>query len=131
MTDVPAPTTYDGMTVYLKKEGTGNAVILPDGQQLLDEVVDILAKHTEIRKVSIEGHTDNRGIPAKNQTLSEERAKAVLDYLVKQGVAAERVSSAGFGASRPKVPNLTAANRAKNRRVEFKITDQGGLMPIQ
>ncbi len=105
--------------------GTNNATILPDGQQILDEVVDILAKNPQIKRVSVEGHTDNRGIPAANLKLSQDRAAAVVAYLVAQGVAADRLTSTGFGASKPLVPNLTPANRARNRRVEFKIVDQG------
>jgi OmpA-OmpF porin, OOP family len=109
--------------------GTNNAVILPDGQQLLDEVVDVLVKNQQIRRVSVEGHTDNRGIAAKNLKLSQDRAAAVVQYLAKQGVAADRLTSQGFGAARPLVPNLTNANRAKNRRVEFRILEQGATTP--
>ena len=104
--------------------GTNNATILPDGQQLLDEVVDALAKNRNIRKVSIEGHTDNRGNADKNVKLSKDRAKAVFDYLLKQGIGADRLSHDGFGATKPLVPNTNAANRTKNRRVEFRIVDQ-------
>ena len=106
--------------------GTANATILPDGTQILDEVADVLAKNRQIRKVAIEGHTDNRGNAEVNQKLSAARALAVLDYLVKQGIPADRLTSEGFGATRPLVPNLTPANRSKNRRVEFKIIDQSG-----
>ena len=107
--------------------GTNNAVIFPDGQQLLDEVADVLAKNHQIRKVAIEGHTDNKGVAQANLKLSRDRAQACMDFLVKQGIAVERLSAEGFGASKPLVPNLTPANRAKNRRVEFRIVDQGGF----
>jgi outer membrane protein OmpA-like peptidoglycan-associated protein len=106
--------------------GTNNAIILPDGQQLLDEVVDVLAKNPQIRRVSVEGHTDNRGPSERNMKLSKDRAASVVEYLVKQGISPDRLASEGFGATRPLVPNLTPANRAKNRRVEFRILDQGG-----
>jgi outer membrane protein OmpA-like peptidoglycan-associated protein len=110
--------------------GTNNATILPDGQQLLDEVADVLAKNPQIRKVSVEGHTDNRGNGAANLKLSTDRAAAVVEYLTKTGIGADRLTSVGYGATRPLVPNLTPANRAKNRRVEFKILDQGaGAFP--
>ncbi len=105
--------------------GTTNADILPDGQQLLDEVGDVLVKNGQIRKLRIEGHTDNRGVPEKNLQLSQARAAAVLAYLVKQGIDAARLESQGFGASQPLVPNLTPGNRAKNRRVTFRILEQG------
>jgi outer membrane protein OmpA-like peptidoglycan-associated protein len=106
--------------------GTNNAIILPDGQQLLDEVVDVLTKNPQIRKVSIEGHTDNRGSAARNLRLSKARAEAVRTYLIKEGISPMRLTATGFGASRPLVPNLSPANRAHNRRVEFRIIEQSG-----
>ncbi len=106
--------------------GTNNAEIRPDGQQLLDEVADVLVRNPQIRKVRIEGHTDNRGAPDKNLALSKARAASVLNYLTKSGVDALRLESEGYGASQPLVPNLTPANRARNRRVAFKILEQTG-----
>jgi outer membrane protein OmpA-like peptidoglycan-associated protein len=108
---------------------TREAIILPDGQWILDEVVDVLTKHSEIHKVSVEGHTDNVGGADKNLRLSKDRAAAVVIYLVKNGIARERLTSEGFGATKPLVPNLGAANKAKNRRVEFKILEQNNGMP--
>jgi outer membrane protein OmpA-like peptidoglycan-associated protein len=105
---------------------TNEATILPDGQQILDEVIDILAKNPQIRKVSVEGHTDNQGPAEKNLQLSKDRAAAVVIYMVRNGVAREHLSSEGYGMTKPLVPNLTPANRARNRRVEFRIKDQGG-----
>jgi outer membrane protein OmpA-like peptidoglycan-associated protein len=106
--------------------GTNNAEIKPDGQQLLDEVADVMVRNPQIRRVRIEGHTDNRGNPLKNLELSKMRAAAVMAYLVKQGIDAQRLESEGYGASQPLVPNLTPANRALNRRVTFRILSQGG-----
>lgn len=103
--------------------GTNNAEIRPDGEQLLDEVADVLVKHPEIRRVRVEGHTDNRGGVEKNLTLSKARAAAVVSYLVKQGLDPARLESEGYGATQPLVPNITPAQRAKNRRVAFKIVD--------
>ncbi|HWE29742.1 MAG TPA: OmpA family protein, partial [Polyangia bacterium] len=108
--------------------GTNTAEIKPDGMQLLDEVGDVLVKNPGIRKVRVEGHTDNRGDANHNLELSKQRAAAVVAYLVKEGIAPARLESEGYGASQPLVPNLTAANRAKNRRVAFKILD-GGAQP--
>jgi outer membrane protein OmpA-like peptidoglycan-associated protein len=110
--------------------GTNNAVIQPDGEQLLDEVADVLVRNPQIRRVRIEGHTDNRGTPEKNMQLSNERAQSVMAYLVKQGIEAARLEAQGFGATQPLVPNLTPANRAKNRRVTFRILDQGQGAPL-
>lgn len=103
--------------------GTNNAEIRPDGEQLLDEVADLMAKHPEIRRVRVEGHTDNRGGAEKNLALSKARAAAVVAYLVKQGIDPARLESEGYGATQPLVPNMTPAQRAKNRRVAFKIID--------
>lgn len=103
---------------------TNEAVILPDGQQLLNEVVDLISRNPQIKRLSIEGHTDNSGDPQKNLQLSKDRARAVLEYLVKNGIAPERLSSEGYGQEKPLSPNSTAGGRAKNRRVEFRILDQ-------
>jgi outer membrane protein OmpA-like peptidoglycan-associated protein len=105
--------------------GTNNATLAPDGEQLLDEVADVMVRNPQIKRVRIEGHTDNRGLPQKNLELSKARAAAVVAYLVKQGIDPARLESEGYGATQPLVPNLTPANRAKNRRVTFRILDQG------
>jgi len=72
----------------------------------------------------IEGHTDSTGTNNNfNQLLSERRAQKVVDYLVENGVAAERLASAGFGESKPIESNMTAAGRSANRRVEVKLAE--------
>jgi outer membrane protein OmpA-like peptidoglycan-associated protein len=70
------------------------------------------------RATVVEGHTDNTGKPAYNMKLSQERAKDVMDYLVAQGVSADRITSVGFGETRPIADNKTKAGRALNRRVD-------------
>ena len=102
---------------------TNDVEIMPDGQQLLDEVVDVLVANPQIKRVRVEGHTDNRGVPAANLELSKGRARSVMAYLIKQGIDPTRLESEGYGASQPLVPNITAANRTKNRRVAFKILE--------
>ncbi len=102
---------------------TNGVDIKPDSSQLLDEVVDILVANPQIRRVRVEGHTDNKGGVAKNLELSKGRARSVMQYLAKQGIDPARLDSEGYGASQPLVPNITAANRAKNRRVAFKIVE--------
>ena len=97
--------------------------IRPDSGELLDEMVDILIANPQIHHVRIEGHTDNSGNAAHNLTLSKGRAASVMTYLVQHGIEGTRLESEGYGASQPLVPNITAANRAKNRRVAFKITE--------
>lgn len=105
---------------------TNNASIRPDSEQLVDEVADVLIRNPQIRRVRIEGHTDNRGNAHRNLELSRQRAQAVMQYLIKSGVDPSRLEAEGYGAAQPIVPNITAANRAKNRRVAFRILDQGG-----
>lgn len=72
-------------------------------------------------RVEVEGHTDSEGTDERNQSLSERRARAVVDSLVKAGVAEDRLSAVGYGASRPAAPNDTKTGMAKNRRIEFKV----------
>ncbi len=101
---------------------TNSAEILPDSNTLLEEIADVINRHPEITAVEIQGHTDNQGTPTGNQTLSDSRSASVRDALVRLGVDASRLSARGFGQTRPLRPNLTAAGRAANRRVEFHIT---------
>lgn len=72
-------------------------------------------------KVAIHGHTDDVGDDSKNLQLSDNRAKGVKDYLVSLGISSNRLSSKGFGETKPKFPNTSSVNRAKNRRTEFVI----------
>ncbi len=102
---------------------TGKATILADSYSLLNQVVDAIVK-SDVKRVRIEGHTDNRGSKKKNQGLSESRARAVADYLIKAGIDPSRIESAGFGPERPIAPNLTARGRELNRRVEFVIIER-------
>ncbi len=100
---------------------TGKASIQARSNALLDQVAAVLVTHTEIAQVNVEGHTDNTGDAAFNRGLSADRAKAVVDYLVKKGVAVERVKPVGFGPDRPAEDNATPKGREANRRVEFNI----------
>jgi OOP family OmpA-OmpF porin len=108
----------------------GSAKLSPTSFPILDEVVSLLVVNPDITKLSIEGHTDDKGNDALNLKLSKERARSCLDYLVRKGIAEGRLTSDGFGETKPLEPNETPEGRAKNRRVEFKITDQlGGASP--
>jgi len=96
---------------------TGSAKLLPASFKSLNSVATILKEDADL-KLDIEGYTDNAGKPAKNQLLSEQRAKAVMDYLTKKAaVDASRLSSAGYGDAKPVASNKTAKGRAQNRRV--------------
>jgi outer membrane protein OmpA-like peptidoglycan-associated protein len=103
---------------------TGEAHLAPDAASVLDSVVDALVKNKQIKRLRIEGHTDNVGTDQANQQLSKDRAEAVVQYLVQQGIDGSRLSSEGFGASRPIAPNLTRRGREQNRRVEFHIVGE-------
>ncbi len=96
---------------------TGSAKLLTKSFKGLKNVATILKEDADL-KLDIDGHTDNTGKPEKNQVLSEQRAKAVADYLVKKlGVDAARITAAGFGDTKPVAPNKTAKGKAANRRV--------------
>lgn len=87
----------------------------------LNEVVKLLNDDQDII-VSIDGHTDNTGTPERNNTLSQERADAVKAYLVKKGISESRITSTGHGQDEPVADNETTAGKAKNRRVELKLS---------
>ncbi len=106
---------------------TGKATIKKESFAVLDEVAGILRKYDDL-KIEIGGHTDARGAEAFNQTLSEARANAVLDYLVsKHGLHRTRLTAVGYGESQPVASNDTAAGMTKNRRVEFKVLNPEAL----
>lgn len=96
-------------------------VIKVESFPLMDEAYKILKANPKY-KLEIAGHTDNIGTEAYNQDLSERRARSVYNYLTIKGIEAERVKYAGFGSTKPIAGNDTAEGRAKNRRVEFKVT---------
>ena len=87
---------------------------------VLQSITAILKEYPN-SKFSIEGHTDNVGKPAKYLKLSQERAAAVVNYLTENGIAAGRLSSVGFGDTKPVASNKTKAGKAENRRVEVKL----------
>lgn len=98
---------------------TAEAVLLPASINELQRIVKILNKHPY--RVEIGGHTDNVGADGFNKRLSEQRAKAVKDYLMQNGIDAKRLIIRGYGKSKPIASNKTEEGRQKNRRVEFKF----------
>jgi len=100
------------------------ATIKPESNSLLDEIVATFQKNPQIKKVEIDGHASAEGIPAFNRKLSDERARAVLTYLMNHGVDKDRISAKGWGADKPIADNATKEGREKNRRVEFNILDE-------
>ena len=96
------------------------AVLLPESEKVLDEVADLLKKQPELR-LDIEGHTSNDGSFNANMRLSNERAETVKNYLVGKGVDPLRLTSQGFGPTKPLNQGKTEQERALNRRVEMKL----------
>jgi outer membrane protein OmpA-like peptidoglycan-associated protein len=93
-------------------------------EPLLTQIADLLIRNPDILQVEIQGHTDDTGSPDHNNDLSHRRAEAVRAWLVRGGVAPDRLIAKGYGMSKPLVPNLNAQNRARNRRVEFVILER-------
>lgn len=87
----------------------------------LKKLTELLTKNPTL-KIEISGHTDNKGAKAYNQTLSQNRAKAVYDYLIANGISSNRLTYKGYGDTQPIADNTTEEGRAKNRRTEFKVT---------
>ena len=95
------------------------AAVKPESEKQLAEVGQLL-KNDQALKLEIQGHTDNVGTRAFNRRLSQARAAAVKEYIVtKYGIAADRLTAAGFGFDKPVAKNATAEGRALNRRVEL------------
>ena len=100
---------------------TGRSLIRSRSNRLLDEVADVLKANTSMT-VMVEGHTDAVGSSSTNLRLSQRRADAVRDYLIRKGVEPERLTAIGFGEEKPIDSNRTRRGRERNRRVEFTIT---------
>ncbi|MCR4829344.1 MAG: OmpA family protein [Bacteroidales bacterium] len=99
---------------------TGKYNLLPTSTAELDKVVELLQQNATLR-VELGGHTDNVGNAADNQRLSEQRAKAVYDYLVAHGIEANRLTYKGYGETQPVADNSTPTGQAANRRTEMKV----------
>jgi outer membrane protein OmpA-like peptidoglycan-associated protein len=133
----------NGCPQFIKMEGsvvrilqqvhfaTGSDVILPESFPMLQEIANLLKANQNIKKMSIEGHTDNRGPEDLNTKLSAGRANSVRKWLTGHGVEEGRLSSTGFGPTKPIEENSTDKGRAANRRVEFKIVDEEDTNKVQ
>lgn len=100
---------------------TGKSTLLPGAERRLSALVDALRNMSSEQKIIIEGHTDSTGSDSTNQRLSEARAAAVKNFLVRNGIERERLESLGLGESDPVAENTSAEGRANNRRVEIVI----------
>lgn len=125
--DLEAQRTDRGVVVNLPDVlfETGRAELTPDARRKASTIADVLrAPSVEWRRVSIEGHADAVGSEQANITLSERRADAVADALVRRGVDPSRLFTEGFGEAYPVATNETALGRARNRRVEIVILNE-------
>jgi OOP family OmpA-OmpF porin len=96
------------------------ATIDPDSAGLLDRLIET-ALRCPSTNIEIAGHTDADGDDAANQALSEKRAQAVVDYLVKAGLPGDRFTAVGYGSSQPVASNGTDEGKSQNRRIEFVV----------
>jgi OmpA-OmpF porin, OOP family len=126
------PYTFEyTITVTPPRKFTLNNVFFDSGKSTLrpesNKELDQLAEYMNLKKtlvIEIAGHTDNVGAADANQKLSEERANAVRQYLLKKGIAANRVIAKGYGDTQPEADNGTADGRQKNRRTEVHIISE-------
>ncbi len=98
----------------------GKSNLTTNSKRSLDKVVEIFAKYPDTN-IEIQGHTDNTGSDEFNQTLSEQRAQSVYNYLTSKNISGSRLRTKGFGENAPKYSNDTETNRSQNRHVEFLI----------
>src|SRR5664280_1200211 len=99
-------------------------MLRPESDEILKAIADTLNQHTEIKRIQVQGHTDNRGTKNYNNALSEKRAAAVKNWLVKAGVDEKRLESKGFGQDKPIDSNETDTGRQNNRRVQFIVVEK-------
>ena len=100
----------------------GRSTLDPDSTGLLDRLIET-ALRCPTANIEVAGHTDTDGENAANQALSEKRAQAVVDYLVKAGLPAGRFTAVGYGSTQPVAPNVTDEGKAQNRRIEFVVKE--------
>ena len=99
------------------------AYLKAESLDIIDKLIAIMKKNTEL-KIEVRGHTDAVGDKVYNQKLSERRADAVVEYMIKNGISPERLRSTGYGQTRPIASNKTEEGRKKNRRTEFFFIDE-------
>lgn len=136
--DIPASTGFNEVVkdIRMKKIEVGNKIVLNniffdfnkstlrvESTAELDRLTKLLNDMPSL-KIEISGHTDNIGTAVYNKKLSEDRAKAVVDYLIKKGINSNRLTFAGYGFDQPIATNDTDEGRQKNRRTEFKIVSK-------
>lgn len=116
--DIITALNTDGHIALYINFATAKSDIQPESQKIIEQIVAMLKSNPNL-KISIEGHTDNVGTPALNQTLSDTRANSVMKALILNGIDKSRLSAKGWGQTKPITDNTTNENKAKNRRVEI------------
>ena len=121
--DITANDMYSALSatgsiaLYINFE-TGKSDIKPESQIIIDQITEMMNKNPGL-KISVEGHTDNTGTALANQSLSESRAKSIMDALIAKAIDKGRLSSKGWGQTKPIADNTSDQGQAKNRRVEI------------
>ena len=106
----------------VKIEASWKDILKDESFVELDKVVKLLQQNPKL-KIELSGHTDSKGDDKYNQILSQKRAEAVVNYLVKNGITTIRLIAKGYGETQPVKPNDTDENRAQNRRTELEIIE--------
>lgn len=117
---VPAPKEGEVKTLQGIFFATGQSDILPQSYNALKHLLETLQENPEMR-IELRGHTDDQGTANFNMKLSETRATAVANYLIGKGIDAQRLTTIGFGESKPVESNATPEGRSRNRRVEYRV----------
>jgi len=120
--EVPMNKVAGGQTIVLNNVffDTDKFDLKPESRAELNKLAEFMAMNPEVQ-IEVGGHTDDQGSAAHNQTLSQNRATAVKDYLIKQGVSGDRLKAKGYGQDKPIADNDTESGRAQNRRTEVKV----------
>ncbi len=101
---------------------SSRAVVLPSSQPVINQIADVM-KRCPAMRIEVAGHTDSSGTAGFNETLSQDRADAIVELLAKAGIAAPRMKANGYGSSQPVADNADPAGRTKNRRIEFNVVE--------
>jgi len=109
---------------------TNSATLTTASRPVLDQVATGMKKYPRL-KVEVQGHTDSSGADSYNMKLSQQRADAVRDYLISQGVAAGQLTAKGYGETQPVADNSSEGGRALNRRVVLHVTDNPGDVDVK
>jgi OOP family OmpA-OmpF porin len=122
----PTEVVVHGQVKFLFGKSHIDQTVDPVSDSLLEEVRRAITAHAELTLIEVQGHADIVGDPAYNLILSEARANAVRDWLIKHGIPADRLIAKGYGSKAPQAPNDTEEGRQQNRRVQFVIIRKDG-----